>query len=116
MDLNGAGALISGGASGLGAATARLLVERGAHVALIDLDADKANALAGELGDAAHAVPCDVTDPGEMEAAVDEAATLLGGLRLAVGCAGIGWAERTVHKRGAHSFEPYEKVIQVNLI
>lgn len=116
MDLNGAGALISGGASGLGAATARLLVERGARVALIDLDADKANALAGELGDAAHAVPCDVTEPGEMEAAVDEAATLLGGLRLAVGCAGIGWAERTVHKRGAHSFEPYEKVIQVNLI
>jgi len=116
MDLNGAGALISGGASGLGAATARALVERGARVALIDLDADKARALAGELGDAAHAVPCDVTDPGEMEAAVDEAATLLGGLRLAVGCAGVGWAERTLHKRGPHSFDPFQKVIQVNLI
>ena len=116
MDLDGAGALITGGASGLGAATARLLVERGARVALADLDADKARALAEELGDAAHAVPCDVTDPGEMEAAVDEAETLLGGLRLAVGCAGVGWAERTVHKRGPHSFDPFQKVIQVNLI
>lgn len=116
MDLNGAGALISGGASGLGAATARALVERGARVALADLDADRANALAEELGDAAIAVPCDVSDPGETEAAVDEAATLLGGLRLAVGCAGVGWAERTVHKRGPHSFDPFQKVIQVNLI
>lgn len=116
MDLKGAGVLISGGASGLGAATARALVERGARVALADLDADRANALADELGDAAIAVPCDVTDPGETEAAVDEAVTLLGGLRLAVGCAGVGWAERTVHKRGPHSFDPFQKVIQVNLI
>jgi NAD(P)-dependent dehydrogenase (short-subunit alcohol dehydrogenase family) len=116
MDVNGAGALITGGASGLGAATARLLVERGARVALADLDAERAHALADELGDAAVAVPCDVTDPAETEAAVDEAATLLGGLRLAVGCAGVGWAERTVHKRGPHSFDPFQKVIQVNLI
>jgi len=116
MDLNGAGAVISGGASGLGAATARLLVEKGARVALVDLNADAARVLVEELGEAAHAVPCDVTDPGEMEAAVDEAATLLGGLRLAVGCAGVGWAERTVHKRGAHSFDPFQQVIQVNLI
>ncbi len=109
MDLDGAGALITGGASGLGAATARLLVEKGARVALLDLNADAARALADELGDAAMAVPCNVSDPGEMEAAVDEAATLLGGLRLAVGCAGVGWAERTVHKRGAHSFDPYSR-------
>ena len=116
MRLDGIGAFISGGASGLGEATARLLVERGARVAIADLNDEKAEALAAELGDAAHAFHADVTDEAEVEAAVAGAREALGELRLAVGCAGVGWAERTVSKRGAAALQPFETVVRVNLI
>jgi 3-hydroxyacyl-CoA dehydrogenase/3-hydroxy-2-methylbutyryl-CoA dehydrogenase len=116
MDLNGIGAFISGGASGLGEATARELVSRGAQVAIVDLNDEKAEALAAELGDGAVALHADVTDENEVRAAVDAAVEALGGLRLAVGCAGVGWAERTVSKRGPHQLTPFETVVRVNLI
>lgn len=116
MKLDGIGAFISGGASGLGEATARLLVERGARVAIADVNDEKANALATELGDSAHAFHADVTDEGEVEAAVAGAREALGELRLAVGCAGVGWAERTVSKRGPAQLQPFETVVRVNLI
>jgi 3-hydroxyacyl-CoA dehydrogenase / 3-hydroxy-2-methylbutyryl-CoA dehydrogenase len=116
MELSGIGALVSGGASGLGAATARELVARGARVAIADLDTDKASVLAGELGDAAIAVRADVTDESEVEAAVATAVEAFGELRLAVGCAGVGWAERTVSKRGPAQLKPFETVVRINLI
>lgn len=116
MDLNGAGAFISGGASGLGEATARLLVEQGARIAIADLNDEKAGDLASELGDDAVAIHCDVTDEGEVQAAVEHAVDSLGGLRLAVGCAGVGWAERTVGRNGPHQLQPFETVVKVNLI
>ena len=116
MRLDGIGVLISGGASGLGEATARLLVERGARVAIADLNDEKAEALAAELGDAAHALHADVTDEAQVEAAVAGAREALGELRLAVGCAGVGWAERTVSKRGPAQLQPFETVVRVNLI
>jgi 3-hydroxyacyl-CoA dehydrogenase / 3-hydroxy-2-methylbutyryl-CoA dehydrogenase len=116
MELNGIGALVAGGASGLGAATARELVARGARVAIADLDADKANVLADELGEAAIALRTDVTEEAEVEAAVAGAVEAFGELRLAVGCAGIGWAERTVSKRGPAQLQPFETVVRVNLI
>src|ERR671929_1811949 len=101
MNLNGIGALVAGGASGLGEATTRALVERGARVAIADLNEERTNALADELGDAAVGFKCDVTNEAEVEAAVAGAVEALGELRFTVSCAGIGWAERTVSKRGA---------------
>jgi NAD(P)-dependent dehydrogenase (short-subunit alcohol dehydrogenase family) len=116
MEINGIAAFVSGGASGLGEATVRALVERGARVAIADVNDDKAAALAAELGDAAIAVHCDVTSEEEAQAAVAAAGDAFGELRLAVGCAGVGWAEKTVSKRGAHQLLPFETVVRVNLI
>jgi 3-hydroxyacyl-CoA dehydrogenase/3-hydroxy-2-methylbutyryl-CoA dehydrogenase len=114
MELQGTGALVAGGASGLGAATARLLAENGARVAIADLDGDKAQALADELGGVGF--KADVTNEDEVGAAVDGAVEALGGIRFAVSCAGIGWAERTVGKNGPAQLQPFETVIRVNLI
>ena len=108
--------LISGGASGLGAAVVREVVGRGGKAAIFDRDGEKANALAEELGDAAVAFEGDVTDEASVAAAVDGAVEAFGELRLVVGCAGIGWAEKTVGKQGAANLQPFETVIQVNLI
>jgi NAD(P)-dependent dehydrogenase (short-subunit alcohol dehydrogenase family) len=116
MNLDGVGAFVAGGASGLGAATARALVERGARVAVVDLDGDKASALADELGKGAVAFAADVTDAAAVEAAVSGAVSEFGSLRFAVGCAGIGWAQKVVGKDGAAPIEPFEQVVRVNLI
>ncbi len=110
MRIEGAGALVAGGASGLGAATARALAERGARVTIADLNVEAGEALAGELG--ARFAACDVTDEGQVEAA----AASVEGLRISVCCAGIGHAEKAAGKRGAHALEPFERVIRVNLI
>ena len=100
MHIEGSRALVAGGASGLGAATARRLQAAGAEVTIADLNAEGGEALAGELG--ARFVGCDVTRPEEVEAAVLAAE----GLRIAVCCAGIGWAEKVAGKRGPHAFDP----------
>jgi NAD(P)-dependent dehydrogenase (short-subunit alcohol dehydrogenase family) len=115
MHIEGASALVAGGASGLGAATARRLHAAGATVTIADLNAERGEALAAELGDRAAFVACDVTDEGQVQAAVD-AAGGSGQLRISVCCAGIGWAEKTAGKRGAHAFEPFETVVRVNLL
>ncbi|HEX2234546.1 MAG TPA: SDR family oxidoreductase, partial [Thermoleophilaceae bacterium] len=96
--------------------TARRQLARGARVAVVDIDADKAGALAQELGGDALACRADVTDEGEVEAAVSAAVEAFGELRLAVSCAGIGWAERTVGKEGPANLQPFETVVRVNLI
>jgi 3-hydroxyacyl-CoA dehydrogenase / 3-hydroxy-2-methylbutyryl-CoA dehydrogenase len=110
LQLDGIGALVAGGASGLGEATARALAARGARVAIADLNEEKGAALAGELG--ATFAKADVTDEEQVHAAVDAA----GELRLAVSCAGIGWAERTVGREGPAALQPFETVVRVNLI
>jgi NAD(P)-dependent dehydrogenase (short-subunit alcohol dehydrogenase family) len=110
MELNGAGALVAGGASGLGEATARELASRGARVVIADLNEERGTALADELG--STFVQADVTDEAQVAAAVEAA----GELRLAVSCAGIGWAERTVKKDGPAALGPFETVVRVNLI
>ena len=115
MEIQGANALVTGGASGLGAATARRLHALGASVTLADRDEQRGAALADELGDRARFLPTDVTDPATVEAAV-AAAKGDGELRIAVCCAGIGWAEKTAGKRGAHSVDPFQAVVAVNLI
>src|SRR2546429_4005587 len=116
MRIEGIGALVAGGASGLGEATARALVDRGARVAIADLNEDRANELVAELGDAAVAFRCDVTDEADVEGAVAGAVEALGEIRFTVSCAGIGWAERTVSRRGPAQLQPFETVVRVNLI
>jgi 3-hydroxyacyl-CoA dehydrogenase / 3-hydroxy-2-methylbutyryl-CoA dehydrogenase len=112
----GTGAIVAGGASGLGEATVRALHERGATVTIADLNAEKGEALAGELGERATFVRCDVTSEDEVQAAVAQAAQGPGGLQVSVSCAGVGWAERTASKRGPHQLQPFETVLRINLI
>jgi len=117
MDIRGTSAIVTGGASGLGEATARLLTERGARVVVLDMNDAAGEALAKELeGTFAHA---DVTNADEVIAAV-EAAKELGPLRSLVNCAGIGWPGRTIGRDGtyesAHSLDAFTKVISINLI
>ncbi len=107
---------MAGGASGLGEATARALHARGAHVTIADLNEERGTALAGELGERATFVRCDVTDEQQVSAAVTAAASAGEGLRVSVCCAGVGWAERTTSQRGPHQLLPFETVIRVNLI
>jgi NAD(P)-dependent dehydrogenase (short-subunit alcohol dehydrogenase family) len=114
MNVEGTGALVAGGASGLGAATSRALAEAGAKVVIADLNAEKGEALAGEIG--ATFVAVDVTDADAVEAAVAKATDADTGLRVSVCCAGIGWAERVAHKGGPHNLEYFANVVKVNLI
>ena len=116
MELSETTALVAGGASGLGAATARALAERGARVAVVDLDGDKAEALAKELGGEAIFHQADVTEEEQVQAAVSAAVDAFGSIRFAVSCAGIGWAERTVGKQGPANLQPFETVVRINLI
>jgi 3-hydroxyacyl-CoA dehydrogenase / 3-hydroxy-2-methylbutyryl-CoA dehydrogenase len=112
----GTGALVAGGASGLGAATARALIEAGASVVIADLNTEKGEALAEELGERASFLETDVTDTAAVAAAVERAASAPEGLRVSVCCAGVGWAERVAHKDGPHNPEMFAKVISINLI
>jgi len=114
MELNGATAIVSGGASGLGEATVRELAAAGSAVVVADLNEERGKALAGEVGGVF--VRTDVVDEASVQAAVDAAAGA-GPLRVAVSCAGIGWAARTVGRDGSpHDLAAYRKVIDVNLI
>jgi NAD(P)-dependent dehydrogenase (short-subunit alcohol dehydrogenase family) len=117
MDLNGISAIVTGGASGIGEAAARGLAKRGAKVVIADLQDDKGNALATELGGAfAHV---DVTSTEDVTAAI-ELAKEMGPVRGLVNSAGVGWATRTIGKDGqyssAHDLEVFRKVVEVNLI
>jgi NAD(P)-dependent dehydrogenase (short-subunit alcohol dehydrogenase family) len=114
MRIQGSSALIVGGASGLGEATARLLHERGAIVTIADLNAEKGAAFAAELG--IEFVACDVREEEQVQTAVERAANADGGLRIAVCCAGIGWAQKVAGSKGAHPLLPFETTIAINLI
>lgn len=116
MQIAGSGAIVGGGASGLGAATARRLHAAGAHVVIADQNDERGHELADELGERVTFVTTDVTDPDAVQAAVNVAAEQSVPLRIAVSCAGIGWAGRVVGRKGVHAIEPFETVIRVNLI
>jgi len=115
MELDGASAIVTGGASGLGRATARSLVEGGASVILVDLPGPRGEEAAAMLGDRARFVAADVANEAEVQAAVD-AASALGPLRVAVSCAGIVTANRTVGRDGPAPLDAFERTIRVNLI
>lgn len=113
MDIQGKVFIVTGGASGLGEGTARMLAEHGATIVIADMQADKGQAVARELG--ATFVKCDVSSETDAQTAVQQATTL-GKLMGLVNCAGIAPAEKTVGKNGAHSLAIFQKVVQVNLI
>ncbi|SHL24044.1 NAD(P)-dependent dehydrogenase, short-chain alcohol dehydrogenase family [Pseudonocardia thermophila] len=115
MDINGGVALITGGASGLGLATAQTLAKAGAKVVLVDLPTSAGAERAEEIGDAAVFAPADVRDEDAVKAALDKAAEL-GTLRAAVNCAGIGPAHKTVGKNGPFPLDLFTRVIEINLI
>jgi NAD(P)-dependent dehydrogenase (short-subunit alcohol dehydrogenase family) len=116
MQIEGAGALVTGGASGLGEATARLLAARGATVTIVDRNADLGKRLASELGGGARFAEADVADSEQVQAAVDHASDGVP-LRFAINCAGIGWAQRTIDRNNKPAdLEPFEFVLRVNLI
>ncbi len=113
MQLEGHSAIVTGGASGLGAATARQLARRGARVVLADVQDDAWRTLAAEIG--GQFVHCDVTSEPDVLAAVN-AAQALAPLRVAVSCAGIAPASRTLGKQGPHPLDLFRRVVEVNLI
>jgi NAD(P)-dependent dehydrogenase (short-subunit alcohol dehydrogenase family) len=114
MEIAGSSALVAGGASGLGEATARELHGRGALVTIADVNAEKGQALAAELG--ARFLTCDVREEAQVQGAVAAAADAPGGLRIAVCCAGTGWAQKVAGSKGPHPLLPFETIIQINLI
>ncbi|HBX78751.1 MAG TPA: 3-hydroxyacyl-CoA dehydrogenase [Acidimicrobiaceae bacterium] len=116
MDISGASAIVTGGASGLGEATSRLLAEKGMRVVVMDLDRqqERGDALAKEIGGVFAAA--DVTSEEQVQAAV-AAAVEMGPLRALVNCAGIGWATRTIGRNGEpHDLEMFRKVVEINLV
>jgi NAD(P)-dependent dehydrogenase (short-subunit alcohol dehydrogenase family) len=115
MELKGGTFIVTGGASGLGEGTVRMLLGNGANAVIADVQADKGEALAKQLGQKARFVKCDVTNEQDAQAAVD-AALKLGGFQGLVNCAGIAIAERTVKKDGPHALASFARVININLI
>jgi NAD(P)-dependent dehydrogenase (short-subunit alcohol dehydrogenase family) len=117
MKLEAVVAIVTGGASGLGEATVRTIIDGGGRVAILDRPQSEGEALARELGaERAIFVPADVTQPTAVEAAVTRTVETFGRLHVAVNCAGVGIARRTITKEGPMALELFSKVIEVNLI
>ncbi|RKR28496.1 NAD(P)-dependent dehydrogenase (short-subunit alcohol dehydrogenase family) [Acidovorax sp. 93] len=115
MQIQGQAALVTGGASGLGEATARALATQGAKVAVLDRNAELAEKVASEIGGVA--CPCDITDPASVQAAIDKAAAAHGPARILMNVAGIGSAKRVVQRDGsAAPLEDFVRVVNINLI
>jgi NAD(P)-dependent dehydrogenase (short-subunit alcohol dehydrogenase family) len=116
MEINGSSAIVTGGASGLGEATARKLAAEGVRVTIFDRNEDRAKEVAGEIGGTANYVGGDVTLPDDAQRAVDQAAEG-GNLRIAVNCAGTGWVGRVINRDGSpHDLQPFEFIQTLNVI
>lgn len=116
MNIKNVTAIVTGGASGLGGATAERFVKQGAQVVILDRDVDKGEAHAGTLGENAHFAQADVTSESDIQTALDKAVSVFGGFNTVVNCAGVGLAIRTTSSRGAHPLDLFETVIRINLI
>lgn len=116
MQLENRGVLVTGGASGLGAACVQTLSQAGANVVIADLNSEAGEALARQTGDAALFVKTNVTEEDSMQAAVQAAVEKFGGLHILINCAGIGSAEKVLGKTGPASLASFNRVIAVNLI
>ncbi len=108
--------IVTGGGSGLGAATARRIVATGGKAVLVDINEEAGAATAAELGDSSRFVRADVTNEEEVKTAVSTAVSEFGGLHGAINCAGIAIAAKVLGRKGIHSLEAFNKVIQINLI
>lgn len=115
MDLNNTVALVTGGASGLGRATTERLLAAGAHVVMVDLNAEVGQQVAAELGESAHFVSADVTNEEQVQAAVDTA-TGLGQLRVVVNCAGVATPGKLVSRKGPLALDAFSKVLNINVV
>jgi NAD(P)-dependent dehydrogenase (short-subunit alcohol dehydrogenase family) len=113
MQVRALGVVVSGGASGLGRATAQRFAQAGAKVAVLDRNEALAAEVAREVS--GISIACDVADPKSVESAFARAVSELGSVRVSVSCAGIGWAGRIVGKEGPHPFESFVKTIEINL-
>jgi NAD(P)-dependent dehydrogenase (short-subunit alcohol dehydrogenase family) len=116
MDIKGSVFVVTGGASGLGAGTARVIVENGGKVVIADLNKAAGQALADELGASARFAECNVSDEASAKAAVDLAVSAFGSLNGLVNCAGIAIGEKTVGKEGPHALATFKRVIDINLV
>src|SRR5271170_8512493 len=116
MDISGKVAVVTGGASGLGAATAKMIVQEGGHVVIVDLNEEAGHALAKDLGQHARFVRADVSDAAEAQAAVETAMDTFGALQISIQCAGIADAQRVIGKTGPADLDRFSKVIRINLI
>lgn len=116
MEIAGSTFFVTGGGSGLGAASARLLADSGASVLLADVNDEAGEQTAGDIGERARFVHTDVTDEESTQKALEEAVNAFGGLGGLINCAGVGPAEKVVGKRGVHSLESFTKAVGINLI
>lgn len=114
MQITNCSAIVTGGASGMGAATAKMLIKAGAKVALFDVNADAVETMAKEIG--AFGVACDVTDPKSVEAAIEKVNQTHGVARICINCAGIVKGKRMVGQQGPMPLEEFRQVIEINLI
>ena len=116
MNIASTVALVTGGASGLGFATAKRVVAQGGKAVIADLASSRGAELAAELGDSARFIATDVTSENDVKAAVDLAYTAFGSLNLVVNCAGIAIAQRTLTKEGAHPLDAFARIMLVNTV
>lgn len=114
MEIKNCAAIVTGAASGLGAATARMLSQHGAKVAIWDVNKEAAEKLAAEIG--GLAIYCDVTKADSVVAAIDQAQTQLGPTRICVNCAGIVYGRRMINQQGPMPLDDFRKVIEINLV
>jgi len=115
MDPNGKCALVTGGASGLGEATVRRLIDHGAKAVIVDLNEENGQALADEYPEAAAFAQCNVTVAEEVEGAVESAVSRFGRIDILINCAGMGAAERTVGRESPHDLKRFKNTVAVNL-
>ena len=116
MKMNEARAIVTGGASGLGEATVRRIVEQGGKAAILDLAVERGDALVKELGEQAVFIKTDVTSEEEVSNAISKAIETFGSINTVVNCAGIGVAGKLLSRKGVHTLDMFSKVISINLI
>ena len=114
MDVNGLAAVVSGGASGLGEATARGLAKSGVHVSVLDINEEGAKSVAGDIGGVAFA--CDISSSESLKTAINSATEAHGLARIAINCAGIGTPAKIVGRNGPQSLEVFRRIIDINLV
>lgn len=116
MNISTTKAIISGGASGLGFACAKMVIDNGGQVVLLDINQEQGEKAVASLGEKAHFVATDISQESQVEAAADKAAELMGGINLAVGCAGILGAGLIHSKKGPMPADYFQKVVDINLV